>query len=82
MKDLFLSGEWEEVVGEATLKLPNFLAGGEKLGVSEGRAEVMERKAEYLGCILTEGLGCVGPEGSRESWRCHCPGLKRSCDNF
>lgn len=58
MKDLFMSEE----VGEATVKLLNFLAGGGRLGVFEGNAEVMERKIECLGCILTEGLQCVGSE--------------------
>lgn len=62
VKDLFLSRELEEVVEAATVKLLNFLAGEGELGVSEGRADMMERKIECLGHILAEGLQCVGPE--------------------
>lgn len=31
--------------------------------MSEGKAQVTEEKAEYLGQILTEGFKCGGSEG-------------------
>lgn len=33
--------------------------------MSEGKAQVMERKVERLVCVLTEGLGYVSPEGAQ-----------------
>lgn len=38
-----------------------FLARG-RLGVCERKAQVMDRKVECLGRILTEDFGCIGPE--------------------
>lgn len=55
MDVLLLSGEQEEVVEEASVKLLNLIA-KEALTVSEKKAQMVEKKIKYLGHTLTEGL--------------------------
>lgn len=59
MDDLLLSGE--QVVEEANVKLPHFLA-KKGLRVSDKKAQMVEKKVKYLGHILTAGLWCIDPE--------------------
>ncbi|RMC19578.1 hypothetical protein DUI87_03136 [Hirundo rustica rustica] len=59
--DLFLSGEDEVEVREATIKLLNFL--GEKgLRVSKGKLQFVEPEVKYLGHLISKGSRRLNPE--------------------
>ncbi|KFO54604.1 hypothetical protein N302_08891, partial [Corvus brachyrhynchos] len=59
--DLFLSGEAESEVREATIKLLNFL--GEKgLRVSKGKLQFVESEVKYLGHLISKGSRRLNPE--------------------